>query len=568
MSVQIPDRSWQDRLGGPYAISTRSFLITSTLALLFFAQLQSLSTQSLRDISRWMAVYLLALVFLGLINYLLHKSIFSNRHIKPVSVQIALATHGIQGFLFAAILAIGGKLLELKQEFNLPLQLTLMTLVAMWWGSTLVIFRDHQHENNQSRRLLIEQAIAAESLAQSQKQSSQALDEVFRAGVSQDLSAVELELKQGRDRIDWPAASALLKNTAANQVRTMSHGFTNTTPLTYPRIRWWNLFTNIINNQPLNVGLTSVVVLVSGTSQLTQLFGARNALTLIGIVIALIVGIGVPANRLMEKYPKHHALIFISAFLLMQISIPINVHFRNIWLPGVSTPSWQISQLVLGFSLIILTSGFGAWSKINERLNANLKEDLKEQHIQAIASSRQFAERAREASKVLHGAVQSKLVACALAIDQAAIKGDEQRIREAIDHALVILKTPLTTEAIGSSILEEVKRKVSLWSEICEIQVEVFDPHFLSDSAKVLLVGRVIEEAISNAIRHGRAKKITISIIVDEDNGIDIHVVDNGTGPKNGKPSLGSALLNQASSGHWSLTRTEKGTDLHLVIGG
>lgn len=573
MSVHTPNkvlkiRTWQERLGGPFAISRKSFVISSTLALLFFAQLESFGTQSFEIVWRWVQIYCCATAVLAVINIGLHKTLYAQRFTKPVSVNIALATHGLQGLLFSSIMVSGAKILDIEQKFNSILLVVLMTGVALWWGSTLTVFRDHQHENRENRKSLIEKAIAAESLSQSQKQSSQALDELFSTDVASELSSVEKQLERNRDQDNWSASSALLMNAATKQVRTISHDLMATTPLPYPRIRWWSLGRNIINYQPINIGLTSVVILVTGVPQLTELLGVKRAFTLLTIVVALVIVIGLTANKLMKSFPRYHALIFIGAFLLMQISIPINVHFRELWQPGISSLGWQLTQLVLGFILILLSSGFGAWSNINERLNMNLQEDLKERHIQAIASSRQIAERAREASKVLHGAVQTKLVACALAIDQAAVTGDEETIREAIDHALVVLKTPLAKEDVRSSILEEVQRKASLWSEICNINLDISDSRLPSDPSKVLLIGRVIEEGISNAIRHGRAKNITVSINVDENRAIDIHVIDDGTGPKNGKPSLGSALLNQASNGSWSLTSTDKGADLHLQIRG
>ena len=126
----------------------------------------------------------------------------------------------------------------------------------------------------------------------------------------------------------------------------------------------------------------------------------------------------------------------------------------------------------------------------------------------------------------------------------------------------------LSSENVGASISEEVQRKVSLWNEICTIESHISESNPITDPATVLIIGRVVEEGISNAIRHGRARKVEVRIDVLENREIDVHILDDGHGPQNGTPSLGSALLNQASKGNWSLKAKEKGSDLHLVISG
>jgi signal transduction histidine kinase len=270
----------------------------------------------------------------------------------------------------------------------------------------------------------------------------------------------------------------------------------------------------------------------------------------------------------MKKYPEHHMLIFITTSLLLQISIPINVYFREIWAPGNSSVSWQIQQLISGLVLILTTSGFGAWSSINSRLNANFREDIDHRRIEAIATSRQIADQTREASRLLHGEVQTKLIACAMAIDHAAAVGDEKKLDQAITQSLTVLTSPIGRARFSQSLHEEISRKVSLWDQICTISFTISENVTDLDSRKVSQIGRVVEEAISNAVRHGHAKNLSIQLTKASSNSIDIEILDDGIGPQNGASSLGSALLTQVSGGNWSLKKLENGTLLHLQIQG
>jgi signal transduction histidine kinase len=325
---------------------------------------------------------------------------------------------------------------------------------------------------------------------------------------------------------------------------------------------------NIVKNQPINIWLTIIIACVSSLPQQIKLFGFNRALTLnVAIYIAIAI-VGGVANKLMNFYPRFRATFFVSASLLLQITIPISVHFRNQWIPGISGTGWQVSQFFSGLALLLLTSGFGGWFSLQEKLNMNFREELQQRHIDLIAVSRQFAYATREASKLLHGQVQSKLVACAMAIDVAAQSGDENKIKDAVQSALRIITSPLSSSVVASNLLEELNRKASLWGEICSIEIEVGDHLSTLTSDQVVQLGRVVEEGISNAIRHGRAKKIVIAVKRVSPDSISVKILDNGVGPQNGQPSMGSALIGQASGGNWTLEAVENGTLLSMKTRG
>jgi hypothetical protein len=71
-------------------------------------------------------------------------------------------------------------------------------------------------------------------------------------------------------------------------------------------------------------------------------------------------------------------------------------------------------------------------------------------------------------------------------------------------------------------------------------------------------IGEVIEELISNSIRHGKAKKIDLR--VNRSNGKDVEIVaiDNAVIPPPQTQvefGLGTRIFNLVSDGRWSITR-------------
>lgn len=142
----------------------------------------------------------------------------------------------------------------------------------------------------------------------------------------------------------------------------------------------------------------------------------------------------------------------------------------------------------------------------------------------------------KDAARVLHGSVQSRLAACALTIDRAVLTDDVESYAVAIERARDILCGTL-------NITEESRVPSTLQAEI-EVATGAF----------VRSIGELVEEGLCNAIRHGNADTIAIQVdLVSEEawSSIRIRVVDDGCGPTEGTPGLGSALLDDLCAGRW-----------------
>jgi len=68
----------------------------------------------------------------------------------------------------------------------------------------------------------------------------------------------------------------------------------------------------------------------------------------------------------------------------------------------------------------------------------------------------------------------------------------------------------------------------------------------------------VLQECLANATIHGAATEATVRILV-EDNDVIVEVTDDGIGVGGGKPGLGSAVLNEATGGQWSIASVPSG---------
>jgi two-component sensor histidine kinase len=83
-------------------------------------------------------------------------------------------------------------------------------------------------------------------------------------------------------------------------------------------------------------------------------------------------------------------------------------------------------------------------------------------------------------------------------------------------------------------------------------------------------VGEVIEELISNSIRHGKAKKIELKVLRSGNKDVEIVAFDDAIVRAPELPlrtGLGTRIFNLASDGRWSITRNGSSTEFRLLMG-
>ena len=118
-------------------------------------------------------------------------------------------------------------------------------------------------------------------------------------------------------------------------------------------------------------------------------------------------------------------------------------------------------------------------------------------------------------------------------------------------------------EPEGSVVTFEqgLERMRSTWEGACVIDDEVSPVAaevMVADGVICSILIDIVSEAVSNAVRHGGATSVEVSINMDEHvDGLGLvvlRVVDDGKVPEEGLPGLGTALLTRCTY-DWSLSR-------------
>lgn len=565
-----------DRLGGRWAISRVGYVVIVVgFTLSIFAGEVS-ATRSLNEAARWLVVCLVAALVFGLTLVALDRwTPYRDRRTTPISLPVLVVATGITGVLIALTFALGAAALGLDVTQSLPVRIAGVVLIGSWFGFALTLLLDEIDRSRRTRSALIDRQVSGELASLQQTLLIEELRIELQRDVDRQLETAQHELDIRLQALaETPGVApagdiaVALRTLADDTVRPLSARLWATAAKQYPRVSWTKVLVNTVRREPLRPVALALIHVVGTALQTIDLFGASVGLEMLALTVIAIFVVSLPANALMRRYPAKHGRIFLLAIVLLEVQVVPLVVWRESLIAGSASITWAATQVVTGVIVILLTSGFGSWRQQRLAVERSYLEDLDQELVVTLARSRAVAELARELSRTLHGSVQSKIVACAMVSEKAIESGDAEQLSAALTQAQAVLKSSRSDEPRPQSVAAEVHRKVALWEGLCAFEVtldgavETIVEH---DQVATLTVGRVVEEGISNAIRHGDATTIWIALSGTADSAIRVVITDNGSGLGDGvTPGLGSTFLDRA--GAWSLTGGAEGTRLEVVV--
>lgn len=221
-------------------------------------------------------------------------------------------------------------------------------------------------------------------------------------------------------------------------------------------------------------------------------------------------------------------------------------------------PWWTVGRLfaavcvLFALLLVIFT-----WNRVLRKLVERRSRELLKEQIASVTAVLKADERAR-LSVELHDSFSQNLTGISFRIDAAAksAKVRPELVAQHLDTAKRMLLScreelrdcinDLRNDVYGEENVAEAIRKTVLRNiGDCALTVDCEVPRCrLSDSTLHTLL-MIVRELSSNAVRHGRATAITVSVVLDE-RGLHVTVADNGCGfdPKS-RPGM--------SDGHFGL---------------
>ena len=573
MATRASTASVAHRLGGRWALSLVGFVIVALgiVASIFVGE--ESATRSLGEAAQWFVVCLVGIAVYGLLLLIFDRwTPYRDRCTTPIPLPTLVIGTVVIGTVIALSLGLSAEWMGLESAQTLPLRIAGLVLIGSGFGWGLTLLLDEIDRSRQARTRLIERQVSAELASLQQTLLIEELRHELQGEVDarlreaqEDLARRLHELTVTPEGVASTDTSLAMRTLAEETVRPLSTQLWSTAARQYPRIKWSRVLVNTIRHEPLRPVLLAVVHVLGTALQTINRFGTTSGLLMLAMTVLTIFIVCLPANALMRRYPAWHGRIFVVAVVILEAQIVPSVLWRESLVPGSGTVAWAITQVAAGVLIILLTSGFGSWQQQRRATQRTYLQDLDQELVITLARSRAVAELARELSRTLHGTVQSKIVACAMVSEQAIESGNVEQLKDALEQAQRVLVSSRAQEKAPVGAVAEVRRKVALWDELCAIDVQI-DAGIDDSTGSGERVGRVVEEGLANAIRHGGATALTVAL-KPVDGGIRIVVDDDGTGPPaTPVPGLGSTVLDQATGGRWSLTALPHGARLEAIV--
>ena len=161
----------------------------------------------------------------------------------------------------------------------------------------------------------------------------------------------------------------------------------------------------------------------------------------------------------------------------------------------------------------------------------------------------------REFAFFIHGHLQNQLLASAHRFETSDTADDH---RKALQSALDVLDHATALPSADTSLEERLQDLVTRWSGLATLSVHLelespLGPGHVADS-----VIHVVVEAVTNAVRHGMAANVDVTVAHDG-GAVVVVVTDDGFGPRRGPPSTGSRYFDMVSGGSWTLEGLPRG---------
>ncbi len=512
-----------------------------------------------------------------------------HRRWPQLPLALAIAYLLLSGAALGLSIEFLERLWSLTEPTDAALRALLTAVLLTWWFLTLGLLLDGRRRILQQRRDLIDERVR---LIQASEEHGDLISGL-RHQIASDLSArlepavrtIDARLRDQQDALVYERGeevACILHDAAHETLRPMSRRIWAVTDDAYRPPSVFGLIRRIVSENPFRPVIVSLIFAV--TAAAGQRGETASGLISIGVAILAIVIIMSGANLLMRMVPRHHSAIFIATVIVLQFPVLLGVWFDAFRTVPSVTVLDALAQVLLGVIIILLTSGFGTWRRSHLQILAMMREDLDRDEVAGAARQRVTVQILRDLARHLHGELQSQIFVAASQIERAAAEEDPGSVIDALRRARGALVNPLNmspsvtggqptvvfppkeTGSPADELREDLDHLRELWAGLLTIDYTI-EGDGMIDADHARAISAIVEESAANAVRHGNADRLFISVSRGHEGGEWIvDVTDDGDGLATGSPGLGSEIIDQFASTWSREDRGEQGTTLRAII--
>ena len=562
------------------ALPIKTYLLVSPLGL--FAGIRFRSSPTLKELGLILLIGFLSFVGLSLFLWLMWLVIYrQNKTSKTKNIGLVLIgflAGGIRGALTEILAA---EFFETQLNFEFLIQRLLTSGVA--WLIAVPVFahvtsgiREFKKVRDQSLSTLVNEEITRRTLLAKASNSAS----LFKADVKEMLFETFGPLRRSiLESKDVPAVARLdevldrLLEGTSLRVREISHNLASAKVLVEGKVSASRLVRESLFFNSINIPTTMmIVVLANFVSPLFKagLFAALSQ-AVVGGSIAILFLFSIRNISQDPKAATFNVFLAASAYGYTHSWLQLNAYQQevSVLLQQSFGSLFLLNFLVLFLALII--SGLQESSKLaGKELMDKLESSIDRSRLETHLLKQLNYQEAQALSEYLHGYLQSQLMAISIQLTEARNLGNETQLMSLLSHVEQLASDPLSKFDYRkkNGLNEGIRILAETWAGILTISYASSSNVDSLPIIEQVLALQVIEEAIANAYRHGRASNVDVEVEVGSDSKISVTVTDNGQGLLAGIPGLGSEKFERISAGKWALLNNlgRPGVTLSLQI--
>lgn len=534
---QILGRSLREHIGGRWVISW--WLVVMSAPFGFIVGLNNMEGVSSRaDIGRWILVSLIGVVVVVSVLAAAHFTLLRKRTIRPIPIWRVVVLGAVAGASRSAVTV------WVSSEWDLVAHSSFYTATRIITGAAL-------------GAAILPMAALLASIISTYVSERRALEldlrqiEVHRMRESGRSEALREALMT---RVETELAHAATTLSADDAREVSRRLWESSIPLETPRVHWRQLLRVAITHNPYPTVLACMLWTVAAFGSLVLAVGPSRALIQIGLSLVAIVGWFAVGRYLTRRFPRFAIAVLVTVIAVLIAWTGVVAPY----LVGVTPEELSAGQLLataVWIPILVISTGLVVSAiQSGDEVVTRLREAVESQQVAVDAEAAEGVRIQQELAAVLHGSVQSRLLAAAALIRQPALKDDDVDPRAALQGALALMSQRIASDLC---FRPEVEEAIDSWTPLMHVTTYGIE----SDVPKALRAGaiRVIEEGLSNAYRHGCATEVHIEITADSSS-VRIRLQDNGQGlTATQSPGLGSAVLDSVAPGEWKLRQSDEG---------
>jgi signal transduction histidine kinase len=554
-------------VGGAWFLDTRFLLLTTPLVITTsilttssqFVVDGSSSLESFSIYSRLLFANIFALVICAAWVVLFAKTVFKNRAIRPVPLFAVILFSAGVGALKGAATGLGtwGLSIETDLAEAITSRVWQTTLLGAWLIPAVTLVAARLAALQEQREALVAERVANTIVetGAAQTRDNQAALRAFAAMAKAELG----EISNSQESNGGGSAYAkAIRKLVTDQLRPLSHRIWDQENKRISSFSFAEVSRNAIFGFSQARLIVSFVYFVTSIPAIMRYLPLGESI-LRALSAAIFIYLGLALSSLFKPKKYWHAT---AHFVLSILTISYLTYISGELIFGYVSGFRLFETLLAVWLWLVQLTFISAFLSGVRKGGTEIKQEFAElygsESIDRAVRLSQARIQNRDFANYLHGQVQNKLLSVALGLERG--KATKEELQQALAMVEDILKSlDLDYKTTNSGQIDaEIEKINNQWLGFVNITWNIDSAVNNLETRQKILFVQVAEEAISNSVRHGLSKNIVVSAKVVA-GALQVEVTDDGIGPRDGKPGLGSVFFKNVSRGQWSLTQEPGG---------